>query len=310
MKHKKIFWVIGILIVLFIFSQYEKKQSEYIYEQDGYIYHQFLATGTHQWIIPEGVTMIDVLVVAGGGGGGAGFSNRDRNNGGGGAGGLIFIEGYDITKYTDSISLNIGAGGLYGGNPGSGAGIDGGNTTFGDLLAIGGGGGTAFAADGRDGGSGSGGSRYDTVYGSGGNSIQTTTNDGYINTGFGNSGSISSSRGGGGGGADGAGSGTVGGAGKLIWDVEYAKGGYADNGGTAVRANRGDGGKAGPYHLNTNGESGSSGIVIVRYLSTPAPTCDDLKMDALTSLSAFASNPSLENRQAALLSIQGWASVC
>jgi hypothetical protein len=40
------------------------------------------------------------------------------------------------------------------------------------------------------------------------------------------------------------------------------------------------------------------------------PDCNTLRTSALTSLSAFASNPTTINRQAALSSIQSWASVC
>ena len=118
--------------------------------------HIFTSSGTYT---ANSNHNVQVLVVAGGGGGGA------YRGGGGGAGGLIYYGSYPIT--IGNITVTVGAGGtpgmaitnlsLNGGN--------GGNSSFGTLVATGGGGGGTLSADnapanatGTNGGSGGGGS--------------------------------------------------------------------------------------------------------------------------------------------------------
>src|SRR5690606_37470104 len=92
--------------------------------------------GDHSYIVPAGIRSVSVLVVAGGGASGKCSS---WGAGGGGAGGLIFEESYSVTP-GEEIPVRVGAGG----NPGAGSGAAGGNgddSIFGNLTAIGGGGG-------------------------------------------------------------------------------------------------------------------------------------------------------------------------
>ena len=160
----------------------------------------FLESG--EWTIPDGVTKVDVLVVAGGGGGG------NSRGGGGGAGGLIFRPNYQVESGT-SIDVVVGQGGSHisGGNPGE----NGDNSSFDNLIALGGGGGGAVSGsddpdnyNGNDGGSGGGARRGDdrTTYGGSGTQPSQSGDSGSP-YGFGNdgSGSTSSDEAAGGGGA-------------------------------------------------------------------------------------------------------------
>lgn len=90
----------------------------------------FLASGT--FYVPEGVTKVDLFIVAGGGGGGTG-SSTNYAGGGGGAGGVVRKIDYPVTPGTD-ISVVVGAGGTPGQRttaPGSG-----GNSSFGSVVGF------------------------------------------------------------------------------------------------------------------------------------------------------------------------------
>lgn len=106
-------------------------------------------TSSGNYIVPEGITEVDVLIVAGGGGGGS------RQGGGGGAGGLQ-IATVSVTPLTN-IPVVVGQGGL-GGSSG-GRGMNGENSSFGTIISIGGGGGggRTSSSSGSSGGSGGGG---------------------------------------------------------------------------------------------------------------------------------------------------------
>jgi hypothetical protein len=99
------------------------------------------------------LTSVQALVVAGGGGGGGDIG------GGGGGGGVIYNTAVSVTPGT-SYTATVGAGGQ--GIPFSGVGqaqgVNGSNSIFGSLTAIGGGGGAVYHAIGNTGGSGGGGS--------------------------------------------------------------------------------------------------------------------------------------------------------
>jgi hypothetical protein len=222
--------------------------------------------GSGNWTIPANVSQIGVLVVAGGGGSGAHSTLTNTAGGGGGAGGLIFIEGYVISSYNGTIPFVIGSGGAGAGDTNV-KGQNGGNSTFGNLIAIGGGGGGSSAnRPGVNGGSGGGGGLTGSNYGTGGATIQPATNDGYFSTGFGNAGASSDSGGaGGGGGSGGAGGVTAGGVGLDVWGVNYAKGGGATNTGTDARANRGDGGRSQGVTSSASGRPGTGGTIVIRY---------------------------------------------
>jgi hypothetical protein len=231
----------------------------------------------------------DVLVVAGGGGGGK-CSISAYGSGGGGAGGVVYRQGVSVTANT---TVTVGAGGA-GATTNNADGANGSNSVFGDLVAIGGGGGGRQGGGdgpGRDGGSGGG--AFNIAIG--GRGLQPFSQSG----GFGNRGG-SGQQGSGGAGGGGAGQpgqdispgdnrlGYDGGNGR-VFDISgnpvyYAGGGGGSGlndpqgkgglggGGEGVKssvsntkhgvANTGGGGGGG---TDADGGNGGSGIVIVRY---------------------------------------------
>ena len=233
-----------------------------------YEYHTFTYDGSLNITSLGSDGLVDVLVVAGGGGSSQAPSN-DYDSGGGGAGGLIYIEDYNV-ETTGTIPITVGLGGEPA-NSSSNKGKNGKNSTFGPLTAIGGGGGgganyTASLLVGSAGGSGGGAATDGTYSKSGGSATQTTTNDGYPNTGFGNAGgdSISTVGSAGGGGAGGPGTIGAGGPGMTIWGNTYAKGGDPGANGNAAD-NTGNGANGCKKGNGAFGFNGGSGIVIVRF---------------------------------------------
>jgi hypothetical protein len=236
----------------------------------------------YQWTPPSWAAEADVLVVAGGGGGG-GSEGRHRGGGGGGAGGLLYHSNFSFT--TGGVSVTVGAGGI--GNISTPS-TDGKNSSFGLLVAIGGGaggtGGTNLqATPGKNGGSG----------GGGGWQSNTTTPGGIGTLGQGYDGGISpihpefsnfGTNGGSGGGAGGPGAGatytfgTVPGGTGLTFDISginstYAKGGDAKPFNQDITAidelpHTGNGGHGGARDFGVDpigrGGNGGSGIVLVR----------------------------------------------
>jgi hypothetical protein len=232
----------------------------------------------------------NILIVAGGGGGGA------SAGGGGGAGGLIYLTNQDLSA--GSYNIKVGKGG----NVSAG---DGNDSSFGDFVAKGGGGGASMsAADPGTGGSGGGGNRINWwdagVAGQpGGKGTANQGNDGGAGKNF----SGANSAGGGGGGADAAGAsaftagrGANGGIGRAIditgTSIYYAGGGGGGSGsdfsvaGTgglggggngAIWANSGSngtnglggGGGGGSAYPGTGrvGGSGGSGVVIIKIIN-------------------------------------------
>jgi hypothetical protein len=255
---------------------------------NGYKIHTFLSNGTLN--ITSGSCVAEVLVVAGGGAGGG----NGAPGGGGGAGGLIYNSSYNLNL--SNYSIVVGNGGL--------AGYNGGNSSFGSLVAIGGGHGAMYSGSRTTGGSGAGGG-YSTSAGAagtagqgnnGGNGLGTSvlplgagggggagtvgqaatanpsgkSGDGGIGLNYSISGVNTYYAGGGGAGVTAQGStqgfGGLGGGGNGT-SVQNAVGGSAI-------ANTGGGG--GGSH-NAAGGSGGSGIVIVRYALTGGsiPNCAD-----------------------------------
>ena len=245
----------------------------------------FLDSGA--WTCPAGVTSVQALVVAGGGGGGPG------GGGGGGAGGVIYNSAVAVTSGV-TYSIVVGQGGS-GGAGGIGQGTNGANSSFANLIAIGGGyGATSYAGTttGATGGSGGGGTGA-----AGGSTGSSAVGSGTY--GQGNSGGVGYCLtgnyvlGGGGGGAGQAGftySGTVagnggaglaysisgssttygGGGGGGIYVTGTAGSGGAGGGGagangagTSGTANTGGGGGGSNY--SSNAGAGGSGIVILRW---------------------------------------------
>ncbi|GEM_PF-2421173 len=274
-----------------------------IFYEDGYTIHLFTSNGTFE--PPPGIAEVEVLVVAGGGGGGGGIEGA---GGGGGAGGLIHEEIFDINGPVDVI---VGSGGS-GGAPGE-RGEDGDNSSFDNLEAIGGGGGGSTLTNevrGGDGGSGGGGGSdratggktepgtgtaeqghdggegfragqsINRAGGGGGgaadpgqdaqNSNAGDGGAGLAITGFSDFGDGGYFAGGGGGGGETAGSGGDGGGGDGRAD-------FCGDGSDAAMETGGGGGGAfclGAIDEGFGGGDGGSGVVIVRYKTTPALTVE------------------------------------
>jgi hypothetical protein len=245
-----------------------------------YTIHTFTGSAT---FTPSFNGQVEVLVVAGGGGGGV-----DRA-GAGGAGGLLYVSSYGVSANT-GITVTIGAGGA--GTSQNVVGINGSNSVFGGLTAIGGGGGgTGNGAAGRDGGSG----------GGGGNTFPGTTPGGLGIPGQGNNGGSGTYTGpnygaGGGGGAGalgangtnvssgnggdglpysisgfatyyagGGGAGSYGGGINGVGGLGGGGNGFQSAANSGVNYTGGGGGSAG--NIISQGGTGGSGIVIVRYLT-------------------------------------------
>lgn len=226
----------------------------------------FTDVGNHDFVVPQGVTSVKVLVVAGGGGAGY-YNSISSSGGGGGAGGLILIDDLSIynVSYGNNISVTVGDGGA-GSIIGMYSGSNGGNSVFGTLIALGGGGGgSSTANDGVNGGSGGGGRLSN-----GGTGLQPSQSGLSGTYGFGYNGGGNGANIGSGGGAGGAGNMGVsdGGAGKLVWNVTYSTGGGAAlTSGSDATANSGNGGPG--TKPSRPGYKGGSGIVIVRYHIEP-----------------------------------------
>lgn len=240
----------------------------------------FTTVGTCAWTVPAGVAAVDVLIVAGGGGGG-GFWG-----GGGGGGGVLY--GTSIaTSPGAALSVTVGAGGAGSTSTGSysvedlaSRGSSGGDSSFADAVAKGGGGGGGFGsvfgnvgiglAGGSSGGNG------ELKYGGTGTAASTpVVPSGYVA--YGNAGGSVGAQtvaGSGGGGASAAGgspasyNGGDGGAGQSF-DITgtptyYAGGGGGGSfatpgaGGTGGGGSGGNGGSAGAT-AGTNGTGGGGG---------------------------------------------------
>jgi len=259
-----------------------------------YKIHTFTETGSSTFTItqvgePANATL-ELLVIAGGGGGGGNLTDSPDVNyygPGGGAGGLFYTASYAITSSGD-IPVVVGDGGAksvefsYNNFLTSSLG---GDSSFGSILALGGGNVNVNYENksGFAGGSGGGASGFTCTgvfntctFANGGVALQPTSSFG----GFGGDGGASSNcatgvctfpyaaraitrRGGAGGGAGGDASTTTPGPGKAYsitgTSITYAEGGEANipAGTSPVIANRGHGGPA--Y------QDGGSGVVILRY---------------------------------------------
>jgi len=133
----------------------------------GYRIHTFstgIQAGTTSTFFADADGLVEVFLIGGGGGGGG------RSGGGGGAGGAIYISNYSIQS--GNIPITVGSGSDGGPGGGEGPHVNGGNSIFGTLTALGGGyGGTDNINGGGSGGCGGG-----AKYGSDGSAgIQTTS---------------------------------------------------------------------------------------------------------------------------------------
>jgi hypothetical protein len=201
-----------------------------------YYYHMFPFTGT---FTPTQSITADVLVIAGGGGGGGNWG------GGGGAGGLLYFSSQSLTA--TGYTCTVGAGGS-GGN--ATFGVVGGDSQFGALTLVKGGGRGGYGAVGGNGGSGGGGG-----YGEVGGSLTSGQGN---NGGSGTTGSTYSTGGGGGAGAAGGNSSSLTSGSGGVGINTYASFATA----TGTGANNGyyaGGGGGGGRTVNTN-ISGSGGL--------------------------------------------------
>jgi uncharacterized repeat protein (TIGR01451 family) len=258
-----------------------------------YYVHTFTNLGATSFSPPMGVTNVDVLVVGGGGGGGTsrGFSNAGAA--GGGAGGLVYVPNFAVSGPVDIV---VGAGGAGGPGTGHAFGVNGANSEFDTLVALGGGGGAGGNAVGNAGGSG-GGSRG-TIGGAGEQPASPSGGSGHRGGNHGGSDTGAAATGGGGAGGTGqdisgtggenGGAGGVGLAYSITGSTNYYAGGGGGGaaqsgpgnpgagglggGGTGGRTdiapssgapNTGGGGGGG--NNDVNGAAGGSGIVVVRY---------------------------------------------
>lgn len=254
-----------------------------ISSQGAYTVHTFTADGI--FVPPAGLAQMDVLVVAGGGGGGSTYG------GGGGGGGVLWQQNQAVS--TGSYNVVIGGGGAGGTGISTvdnvaGDGAKGGNSTFGAIVAEGGGFGQGGAQNTVGKGGGTGGSG-----GGGGGRTAAGTNPGGAGTagqgnngGAGNSSPIDTNRSGGGGGGAGAmgssgtdgagGDGGVGvnlsaffgtGVGASGWFGGGGGGGKRSGGGLGGAGGQGGGGAGGGSAVpaatngtaNTGGGGGASG---------------------------------------------------
>jgi PKD repeat protein len=259
---------------------------------------KFTGAGTTTWTPPYSVSQVDYLVVGGGGEGGAGGTavvggvTQWLAGGGGAAGGLLNGSALPVTGPQTVIVGAAGSGST------SSCGAKGGNSVFGTVTALGGGGGVGSGCADHvvtSGGSGGGGSGALNQYGNG------TAPQGYDGGVPYYALSLNGGSGGGGGGASATGgaatssTGGSGGNGKLIYitgtPTYYAGGGaggmgYPGTDGTGGAGCGADGSKglANPAKCLSTGAggggagggvvshgAGGSGVVIIRYLTPVIP---------------------------------------
>jgi hypothetical protein len=192
----------------------------------------FTDAGLHtwDWEAAGSPNIVDVLVVAGGGAGGYREDSTGwGSQGGGGGGGILFQERYPVSG---DVAVIVGAGANTG-TTSSEPGPNGDNSSFGDLVAIGGGGGgSRDHPQGADGGAGGGSDGATATY-PGGSGTEGQGNDGGQTGGAGQTGG-NLAGGGGGGNIANTTSGFPGGDGGYYGDIfgdEYGDDGYFSGGG-------------------------------------------------------------------------------
>jgi hypothetical protein len=225
----------------------------------------FTTIGISSWTAPAGVNEVEYLIVAGGGGGGNGY---DSGGGGGGGAGMVLTGTISVTP-GNLYSLTVGDGGDGGEDTRSNRdGIDGSNSIFDTIIALGGGFGK--------------GSRSATGTGTLGFGGAAQVDD--ISSAIGGNGGGGGNSGGGGGGAVGAGTNRInssnagtGGTGLISnitgSAVTYGTGGDGGTAnigtinGTNGSNNSGNGGKGGSSNGSdsSSGGKGGSGIIIIKY---------------------------------------------
>ena len=231
----------------------------------GYTIYKFTTTGTCFWTVPDGITNVDVLVVAGGGGGGYSWGNTGA---GGGGGGQVKT---GTATLSSPLEVTVGAGGSAG-TLSSGRGGSGGNSSTAAITALGGTGGCGLAAPtcsvasmatasaAANGGAGAA-SPGNGTRGKGGGGSSTTVSisgseTGGVGTGSDYSGtSVNYGVGGNGGSPTGSSPNSVGSSGSV----------NTGNGGGGASTNSASNGNSA---LGANGGAGGSGVVIIRKANT------------------------------------------
>lgn len=268
------------------------------YSDSTYNYVMINATGVDSYTVPS-ITSLETLIQAPGGGGGSG-----AGAGGGGAGGLVITDSIIITPGS-VIKYQQGTRGSGGAVGAANDGTSGGNTLITingfTATAIGGAKGAATNTNGYSGGSGSGAGGNDVNTRTGGSGTSGQGKNGGNNAqaywyaggggggnqsagsnGVGNAGALSGSKGGdGGNGYDATAWGlskiACGGAGAAASGTSYGGVGVCGEGGSAGNAtyrhavnDTGSGGGASGDAAIAGG-NGSSGVIILKYSSTPPP---------------------------------------
>jgi Glycine-rich domain len=224
----------------------------------------FTVSGT--WTPPTGVTAAWIWMVGAGGGGGGASSASTSAGGGGGAGELV--ENF-MVPVSGAVTVTIGAAGTAGINNTNGG--DGGNTSFGSFVALGGKHGAVATVNGAGGGVKAG-----TTSGQMG-SAETNT---FFGGGAGGAGGAGASGGNGagtggqfvggaGGSAVGGNGGGGGGAATLYGEGGAGGSGGANNGaaGIGYGAGGGGGGANNGGGVNTSGGAGAAGYCVVYWVS-------------------------------------------
>ena len=236
----------------------------------------FTSTDSCSWSVPAGLSSLDIVLVGGGGAGGYG-----SRGGGGGAGEVAYMTGYAVTAGA-SVTIEVGNGGVSSGDGSSAA--NGAQTTFGSVVALGGGRGGGDAGSASTGGSSGGriGITTDAAV-----AATTSSNSGFTHLANAGGHSDGTSYGTGGGGAGGpaayvtdyGGSSAQpnGGSSITLFGAELAGGGggwmgglQSSSGGGSVGGDWAGGCSGAAPTANTGSgggscESGADGVVILRY---------------------------------------------
>ncbi|WP_442489382.1 glycine-rich domain-containing protein [Halomonas litopenaei] len=243
----------------------------------------FTSIGTHDWVVPAGVTSVSALCIAGGGGGG--HLSSTQGGSGGGGGGLVYWNDVPVTP-GETLSVVVGAGGSgasRGNSSGFSAnasnatalgGVNGVTGANGDPGGSGGGavGGTASHTGGEGGGTSA---TYSKGGGGGGGAAGYTADGG---NGYGSNDAFQRAGGGGGVGLFGGDTGGTGGRGG----ISYGNGGAGGSGGSSGKSGDngghggtyGGGGGGGTYG-NGRGAGGSGAQGAVRIIWGPGRSFPD-----------------------------------
>ncbi|MDO9552373.1 glycine-rich domain-containing protein [Rhodonellum sp.] len=218
----------------------------------------FNTSGT--FIVPHGVTSVEVQMWGGGGGGGYHFNNN-RSAAGGGGGGFLRAASFSVTSL-GTINFTIGTGGVGGGETITST--AGGNSIFGSLSALGGGAGNS--STGGAGGGTIGGDAGSSFAGGGSPNASTSNNNG--GTGGGAAGNFSGVGNPGGGTTT-----TTGGVGGIGINNAGNGGPGGNNGLSGIAGTSpggGGGGIGGKSGTSLRGGNGGNGRIVVSW-TCPAP---------------------------------------